>query len=92
MPCRLPRKLSAAARRVAALIVKADQIAQRMIAEDNAQFGLAFADLVRLIELLGIAHMTLAIAADSPASKRSSISSSVAIQRMPCWANSGIIA
>ena len=64
MSCRQPQEIVGRRVGVAALIVEADHVAQGVIAEDDAQLGVALAHLVGPIQLLRVAHVALAVAAD----------------------------
>src|SRR5260370_3053822 len=50
--------------RITPLVMETDHIAQGVIAEDDGQLVAPFGDLVRPVHLVGIAHVTAAVAAD----------------------------
>src|SRR6516225_1551105 len=54
--------------RVGALVVKADQIAQSMVAENNVQFMAAFGDLIRPVHSIRVQNIAAGIPADKPLS------------------------
>src|SRR5260370_33157018 len=54
--------------RITPLVMETDHIAQGVIAEDDGQLVTPFADLVRPVHLVGVAHVAAVIAADKAVS------------------------
>ena len=78
--------------RVSALIVEADPVAKAVVAKHDTKLCSGLDTFVRSVHLVGVAHVTAFVSAHEPVGGSARISSSVAIQRLPCSATMGIIA